>query len=87
MKTSACSGPGVALVEKLGRPLAQAHYVPFTPTAAFPGALVPPSLARLGGPITSRTLVDVGQLPHQEEPDNVLGLVAGWERGLDKQHQ
>lgn len=40
---------GVALAEKLDRPLAQAHYVPFTPTAAFPGALVPPGVARLGG--------------------------------------
>ena len=39
----------LALAEKLDRPLVQAHYCPFTPTAAFPGALVPPGVARLGG--------------------------------------
>jgi sterol 3beta-glucosyltransferase len=39
---------GIAIAEKLGLPLMQAHYVPFTPTGAFPGALLPPQIARLG---------------------------------------
>lgn len=40
---------GLALAEKLNLPLLQAHYVPFTPTSEFPGALMPPAVARLGG--------------------------------------
>ena len=40
---------GLALAEKLGLPFVQAYYVPFTPTAAFPGALLPVSLPRFGG--------------------------------------
>jgi pimeloyl-ACP methyl ester carboxylesterase len=40
-------------------------------------------LERLGGAVTSRRLVNVGQLPHQEEPENVLGLIDGWEHRLD----
>ncbi len=40
---------GLAVAEKLNLPLLQAHYVPFTPTRAFPGALFPQSIARLGG--------------------------------------
>ena len=40
---------GVGLAEKLGLPFLQAYVVPFTPTAAFPAALFPQSLTRLGG--------------------------------------
>ena len=40
---------GLALAEKLGLPFVQAYYVPFTPTTAFPGALLPVSLPRFGG--------------------------------------
>ena len=40
---------GISLAEKLGLPLLQAYYVPFTPTKAFPGALLPQSTPRLGG--------------------------------------
>lgn len=40
---------GLALAEKLGIPLLEAHVVPFTPTAVFPGALFPAAVARLGG--------------------------------------
>ena len=38
---------GLALAEKLNLPLLQAHYVPFTPTSAFPGALAPQSIPRI----------------------------------------
>lgn len=40
---------GLALAEKLGLLFIQAYYVPFTPTTAFPGALLPVPLPRLGG--------------------------------------
>jgi UDP:flavonoid glycosyltransferase YjiC (YdhE family) len=40
---------GLALAEKLGIPFIQAHVLPFTPTAAFPGVLFPRGLSRLGG--------------------------------------
>lgn len=40
---------GLALAEKLGLPLLQAYVVPFTPTGAFPGVLLPQSLPGLGG--------------------------------------
>lgn len=39
---------GLAIAEKLDLPLLQAHYVPFTPTGVFPGALFPPGTTRLG---------------------------------------
>jgi sterol 3beta-glucosyltransferase len=39
----------VALAEKLNIPLLQAYVFPFTPTKDFPTALVPKSVARLGG--------------------------------------
>lgn len=41
----------LALAEKLDLPLIQAHVIPFTPTAAFPGALLPQALANIGGPL------------------------------------
>lgn len=40
---------GIALAEKLSIPFLQAYLVPFTPTSAFPGVLLPQSLSRLGG--------------------------------------
>ena len=40
---------GISLAEKLGLPLLQAYYIPFTPTKSFPGALLPQSTPRLGG--------------------------------------
>lgn len=40
---------GLALAEKLDIPFIQAHVVPFTPTTAFPGALLPQSPPQLGG--------------------------------------
>lgn len=40
---------GLALAEKLQRPLLQAYIFPFTPTKAFPAALFPPSISKLGG--------------------------------------
>lgn len=39
----------IALAEKLQIPCVQAPVVPFSPTAAFPGALFPPGVAKLGG--------------------------------------
>ncbi len=39
---------GISLAEKLGLPLLQAYYVPFTPTKAFPGALLPESTPKSG---------------------------------------
>ena len=42
---------GISLAEKLGIPFVQAPVVPFTPTAAFPGALFPQSVGKLGGPV------------------------------------
>jgi UDP:flavonoid glycosyltransferase YjiC (YdhE family) len=32
---------GIALTEKLGLPLVQAHYIPFTPTRAYPSFILP----------------------------------------------
>ncbi|MCO5192546.1 MAG: glycosyltransferase [Anaerolineae bacterium] len=40
---------GISLAEKLKCPLLQAYYVPFTPTKAFPGALLPGSVPEMGG--------------------------------------
>lgn len=40
---------GIALAEKLSIPFLQAYLVPFTPTADFPGVLLPQGLSRLGG--------------------------------------
>ncbi len=40
---------GLALAEKLNLPFVQSHIIPFTPTSAFPGALFPASVSRLGG--------------------------------------
>ncbi len=40
---------GLALSEKLGIPLLQAHVIPFTPTADFPGPLVPAAVGKVGG--------------------------------------
>jgi UDP:flavonoid glycosyltransferase YjiC (YdhE family) len=40
---------GIALAEKLGLPLLQAYYIPFTPTAAYPSFLVPKPPIALGG--------------------------------------
>ncbi len=40
---------GLALAEKLGMQLLQAHLLPFTPTRAFPSVLLPTSVSRLGG--------------------------------------
>lgn len=42
---------GLALAEKLSIPLLPAFVFPFTPTKAFPGALFPKSIARLGGTV------------------------------------
>jgi sterol 3beta-glucosyltransferase len=42
---------GISLAEKLGVPFVQAPVVPFTPTAAFPGALFPQAVGRLGGAV------------------------------------
>lgn len=39
----------VALAEKLNIPLIQSYVVPFTPTTAFSGALLPPALGRFSG--------------------------------------
>ena len=40
---------GLALAEKFAIPFVEAPVVPFTPTSAFPGALLPQSPPRLGG--------------------------------------
>jgi len=40
---------GLALAEKLNLTLVQAYNIPFTPTRAFPGALFPKAISRLGG--------------------------------------
>ncbi len=39
---------GLAFAEKLGLPLVQAYYAPFTPTKAFPSVLLPSGTAKLG---------------------------------------
>jgi len=39
----------IALSEKLGLPLVQTYYIPFTPTSAFPSFLIPPLPFRLNG--------------------------------------
>ena len=46
---------GLALAEKLELPFLPAYVIPFTPTAAFPGALFPQSLTRLGGVVNRWT--------------------------------
>lgn len=46
---------GLALAEKLDLPFLPAYVIPFTPTAAFPGALFPQSLTRLGGVVNRWT--------------------------------
>jgi len=40
---------GTALAEKLGLPLVQAYYIPFTPTRLFPSFLIPEMPFQLGG--------------------------------------
>ena len=40
-----------ALAEKLGLPLVQAHYIPFTPTRAFPSFVIPKRPHWMGGPV------------------------------------
>ncbi|MCC7206929.1 MAG: glycosyltransferase family 1 protein [Anaerolineae bacterium] len=40
---------GLALAEKLDLPFLQAYLLPFTPTRAFPGVLLPAGLSKLGG--------------------------------------
>jgi UDP:flavonoid glycosyltransferase YjiC (YdhE family) len=40
---------GLALAEKLGLPLLQAYYIPFTPTRAFPSFILPKLPSWLGG--------------------------------------
>jgi sterol 3beta-glucosyltransferase len=40
---------GLALAEKLGIPLLQAYYIPFTPTRAYPSFLLPRQPSWLGG--------------------------------------
>ncbi|MCG9890906.1 MAG: glycosyltransferase [Thermosynechococcaceae cyanobacterium MS004] len=42
---------GVSLAEKLKIPLLQAYIFPFTPTQAFPAALFPQSISKLGGTV------------------------------------
>ncbi len=42
---------GIAIAEKLELPLLQAYVFPFTPTQAFPAALFPKALSRLGGTV------------------------------------
>jgi sterol 3beta-glucosyltransferase len=39
----------LGVAEKLGLPILQAYVFPFTPTTAFPGAVFPKSVAKLGG--------------------------------------
>ncbi|MEJ2208766.1 MAG: glycosyltransferase [Anaerolineae bacterium] len=41
--------PGVAVAEKLGLPLLQAYYIPFTPTRAYPSFALPNLPSWLGG--------------------------------------
>ncbi|MFH1084731.1 MAG: glycosyltransferase [Chloroflexota bacterium] len=42
---------GIALAEKLGLPLVQAYYIPFTPTRAYPSFLLPGLPARFSGAV------------------------------------
>jgi UDP:flavonoid glycosyltransferase YjiC (YdhE family) len=74
---------GLALAEKLGLPLVQAHYVPFTPTREFPGALFPQSVARLGGAanrlshhLTRQMMWQQGRDADAAARQQVLGLPA-----------
>jgi sterol 3beta-glucosyltransferase len=53
---------GQALSEKLGIPLLPAFVFPFTPTTAFPGALFPDAIARLGGTVNWRSHQVVKQI-------------------------
>jgi UDP:flavonoid glycosyltransferase YjiC (YdhE family) len=43
---------GFSLAEKLGLPLLQAYYIPFTPTQAYPSFLLPKLPSLLGGSLT-----------------------------------
>ena len=74
---------GVALAEKFDLPLLQAHYVPFTPTREFPGALFPQSIARLGGAanrlshhLTRQMMWQQGRDADAAARQQVLGLPA-----------
>jgi UDP:flavonoid glycosyltransferase YjiC (YdhE family) len=42
---------GIGLAEKLQIPLVPSYLVPFTPTGAFPGPLVPGAMGRMGRPL------------------------------------
>jgi len=72
---------GLALAEKLKLPLLQAHYVPFTPTREFPGALFPQSIAKLGGAanklshhLTRQIMWQQGRSADEAARRQVLGL-------------
>ncbi len=73
---------GVALAEKLRLPLVQAHYVPFTPTKEFPGALfpqIPFELAvvnYLSHVITRQIMWQGFRAADRKSRENVLGLPA-----------
>lgn len=51
---------GLALAEKLGLPLLQAYYIPFTPTRAFPSFILPRLPSWLGG-IPNRLSYDIAR--------------------------
>jgi sterol 3beta-glucosyltransferase len=74
---------GLALAEKLDIPLIQAHYVPFTPTREFAGALVPPAVSRLGKPanlfshhLTRQLMWQQGRSADAAARQQVLGVLA-----------
>ena len=74
---------GIAIAEKLGIPLLQAYYIPFTPTRAYPAFVVPkpPALARHAAepPVVSgRPADDVAAVPvgRQAGAAEVLDLPA-----------
>ena len=61
---------GIAIGEKLGIPLVQAYYIPFTPTRAYPAFVMPKPPAWLG------TLPNRPSLPGRPA-DDVAGVPVG----------
>lgn len=56
---------GVAVAEKLGLPLVQAYYIPFTPTSAYPSFIVPTQFPSLGGLLNRMSYVLAQQVMWQ----------------------
>jgi sterol 3beta-glucosyltransferase len=74
---------GLSFAELMGVPFLQAHYVPFTPTKAFLGALIPNQSMKLGGflnrlshHITRQVMWQASRSADKLAREKVLGLPA-----------